>query len=135
MKGITPVIAIVLLLMITIAMVGFAFVWFQGMWSQTAETTSSQIQAQQQAMLKTIVIDNVNCPGADIYVRNTGSTTIPVDEVTVYVAGVKQTCTWVGGVTTIPQGTIATCDSGTVAIPSGAVVKVSSPGSVDETKC
>ncbi|MBI5347248.1 MAG: hypothetical protein HZB66_01415 [Candidatus Aenigmarchaeota archaeon] len=133
MKGITPVIAIVLLLMITIAMVGFAFVWFQGMWRTTSETTGSQITAQQEAMMKTIVIDNVACTTGKIYVRNTGSKEIAASEMSVYVGGTLSTCSITPNPLT--PGALGTCSHPTFPIVSGTAVKATSPGSVDTTTC
>ncbi len=59
-KGITPVIAIVLLLMVTIALVGFSFVWFQGVFQQTAETAGRGVEHQSAQIGTNFRIDNAD---------------------------------------------------------------------------
>ncbi|MBI5346993.1 MAG: type IV pilin N-terminal domain-containing protein [Candidatus Aenigmarchaeota archaeon] len=70
-KGITPVIAIVLLLMITIAIVGFSFTFLSGMFQTTTETTGKQIAHQLGAMSSCMQIDSIY--GNNVYIRNCGS--------------------------------------------------------------
>ncbi|MBI5347521.1 MAG: LamG domain-containing protein [Candidatus Aenigmarchaeota archaeon] len=70
-KGITPVIAIVLLLMITIAIVGFSFTFLSGMFQTTTETTGKQIAHQLGAMSSCMQLDGVSFD--KVYVRNCGS--------------------------------------------------------------
>ena len=86
MKGITPIIAIVLLLMITVSMAGFAFIWFQRIGSIAMNATESGIIAQQQAAGKLIRIDNAkNGTDSEITIRNIGTYPIKKKEISIYV--------------------------------------------------
>ncbi len=71
-KGITPVIAIILLLLITIAIVGFAFMFFQ----RTTETAAASGEQQLSNMLSQMASRPriEGAAGDTVYVRNTGST-------------------------------------------------------------
>jgi len=131
MKGITPIIAVILLLLITVSMVGFAFVWFNRMMITATNQTGSQIESQTQQVGKTIRIDSISA-GA-VSVRNTGSITIQTSEVSVYVAGALRTtaqCAW----TTAPitPGSTSVC---TIVCPASQVVRVTAPGNYDEVTC
>ena len=87
MKGITPIIAIVLLLMITIALVGFAFVFFSRTLSGSANATEAQLQQQMRSMTGSVTIENVN--GDKVYIRNSGNTDINSAGLAIYANGVK----------------------------------------------
>ena len=60
MKGITPVVAIILLLLITISMVGFAFVWFTRIGELTTQQTQTQLQSQLDAAAQKVRIDSID---------------------------------------------------------------------------
>jgi flagellin-like protein len=132
MKGITPVIAIVLLLMITISMVGFAFIWFSRMMETTTNQTTASTQQQMSQMSKTIRIDNAPA-GGSIDVRNTGSSSIAVSELSVYINNAAPTCNW-GGTTTLAPGATASCTPNP-ACTAGQSVKVVAPGNTDIVTC
>ncbi len=68
MKGITPVIALVMLLLITVGMVGIAYVWFSGMLAGQTEKTFV-IPTGGAYCIKT---NNLNT--IFVIVRNTGAT-------------------------------------------------------------
>jgi len=88
-KGITPVIAIILLLMITIALIGFAFVWFTSISATLTNQTSQQLTEQQRKMMTAAKIDNmlVDQPAGSniLYIRNTGTVKLLKSETKVYV--------------------------------------------------
>ncbi len=133
-KGITPVIAVVLLLMITVALIGFAFIWFQGVWTSVAESTESNIESEVNRMTQTVKIDTVNVAGDVIYIRATGSSNIDVADITVYVGADASsltlvTCDWPGDpdITSIAAKAVEGCTI-TTDIQSGDTVKVTSPG-------
>jgi flagellin-like protein len=132
MKGITPVIAIVLLLMITISMVGFAFIWFSRMMETTTNQTSSALQNQLSQQSKKIKIDNIDPAGSIAYVRNIGSASIQTSEVSLYVNNGVQTCAWTG---TLDVNAVAACDWSSGACTSGSVIKVVAPGNQDISTC
>ncbi|MCK5333209.1 MAG: hypothetical protein KAJ24_01755 [Candidatus Aenigmarchaeota archaeon] len=78
-KGITPVIALVLLLMMTVAAAGMAYVWFMDVQEETQETVRDSLSQRTDQMAGAIVIDAVYETGAasstDVIIRNTGSVT------------------------------------------------------------
>jgi flagellin-like protein len=127
MKGITPVIAIILLLLITISMVGFAFVWFSRMAVGITNQTEEQIQQQIAAAAKKVAIDSVTA--GNIWVRNIGAASIPVGEISVYVNNAKVTCTWTGS---IAPGAVSACGVGCAA---GGKARATAPGNYDERGC
>jgi len=143
MKGITPVIAVILLLLITISLVGFAFVWFSKMTQQTTSSIGTQVQTQTDNTGKRVIIDTATAgtPG-HIYIRSLG--TQPIDmlnEVGIYVNGVKRDqtsgnaatgCTpaWTAG--NIAVSATVSCNTNCNA---GDMVKVIVPGSTDQVVC
>ncbi|MEM7819810.1 MAG: archaellin/type IV pilin N-terminal domain-containing protein [Candidatus Aenigmatarchaeota archaeon] len=130
MKGITPVIAIILLLLITISMVGFAFVWFSRVSTTITNQTETAIVTQQQQMAKKVSIDSAST--TQLSIRNVGSATISTTEIAVYVAGSRITPTWSSN-SVAPGAVIYT--TGNYACTAGQKVRVTAPGSVDETTC
>ncbi len=132
MKGITPVIAIILLLMITISLVGFTFVWFQRITSSAMNSTQQNLQNQQKQIGTILSIDNIDKTNGKVYVRNSGSFTVDTDSIAVYVNDTEMiTCTWSG--TSIEPGKVASCTNST--IKSCGTVKVTSGGSTDMKSC
>ena len=126
MKGITPVIAIILLLMITVAIAGFAFVWFSRVASVTANRTEMSINQQQSQMMQTIKIDSYSDTSNSVYIRNTGSVDISSNSIAVYVNNDLAICTWSSN--TISPGSVAQCTVAAGFSCGGTVIKVTSPG-------
>src|SRR3989344_7559884 len=85
MKGITPVIAIILLLLITISMVGFAFVWFQRVAQTATDSADNALDTQLSQQNQKVRIDSTS--GTTIYLRSTGSQSLPASSVALYVNG------------------------------------------------
>ena len=130
MKGITPIIAIILLLMITIAMVGFAFVWFTEIAeaAQNATSVSMEMQLRQSGTKVRIEAINYNT----IILRNTGNYDLIQSETKVYVNGTIE----VTGCPTslkIPPGGSDTCIS--PLIGGCASIRVSTIGLPDSINC
>lgn len=137
MKGITPVIAIILLLLITISMVGFAFVWFNRISQTLTNATQSELESQlsQQAKKVSIINPRAGSPGA-IDVRNTGTATILSTDASVYIAG-NRTVAGAAGcgnpvMPTVGPGSVATI---TCNCAIGDEIKVVVPGNTDIRKC
>lgn len=82
-KGITPVIALVLLLMMTVAAAGMAYVWFMDVQEETQDTVRDSLSQRTDQMAGAVVVDAVYETGVagstDIIVRNTGSLTYAAD--------------------------------------------------------
>ena len=79
-KGITPVIAIVLLLMMTVAAAGAAFVWITEISEKFREKTSQRLG-------KELKIKSISCEdnNIDVFISNTGDKVIDVVPVNVIV--------------------------------------------------
>jgi flagellin-like protein len=134
MKGITPVIAVILLLLITLSMTGFAFIFFTRIASTATNATESQLRTDLDRQAKKIVIDNVDATNAIVYVRNTGTQMIRATELAIYINGAKGTCT--GTVfTDVSPGQTTSCDFSAGSCASGAIIKITAPGNFDELDC
>jgi len=130
-KGITPVIAIILLMMITIALAGFTYIWLQGVFKTSSNNTKTQLEQQQRSMMKTIRIDSATSGTGELAIRNTGSESITSNEIAVFVNGTKVGCTGLGD---IAPGSVGTCNiSG--GCGSNDEVKVTAPGNSDVALC
>lgn len=127
MKGITPVVAIILLLLIVIAMTGFAFMWFTRMTSGVANQTEEQIQQQMTSASKKVSIDSASSMG--IWIRNIGTSSISTDEIGVYKDGADAGCTWSGN---IAPGQTKDCGANCT---SGQKIRATAPGNFDERIC
>ena len=133
MKGISPVIAVVLLLMITISLVGFVYIYFTRITGGALNQTQSEQQAIQQQTGKRIAIDGVS--GNSIVLRNVGTYEVGLNEITVFVN--NQLVSLGGSQCTtgsIPPGGIVQCTMSQTC-NKGSVVKVVSPGLTDQTTC
>ncbi len=133
MKGITPVIALILLLLITISLVGFAFIFFNRLMKSVTESTESEIENQLTMQAKKIKIDNIakNPSNTTIYVRNIGTALINSSELTVYLNDDLYRCneTFLLGQSSVEPCTIlATCSS-------SDKISVVAPGNSDSKLC
>lgn len=138
MKGITPVIATIMLLLITISLVGFAYTWFSTIWQGVATSTQNATETQIRTMGQKVVIDNA--ASGNIVVRNAGTYNIPWSSMTVYInsvyknvrypPAVTQDCNWSFS-DIAPGGTIRIDCSCT----SGDDVKVTAPGNIAILSC
>lgn len=141
MKGITPVIAIILLLLITISMVGFAFVWFSRVTSQAGQQIENQTLQQIGAAAQKISIDGFNPgPSTIVYLKNTGSATVQLASISVYVASTIRTCTTFTSpsgapITSLAPGAVGTCTFSGAACSAGQTIRVSAPGGEDIVTC
>ncbi len=144
MKGITPVIAIILLLLITVAMVGFALVWFQRFVTATGSQTEQNLQTQLDQQSKLISIVNINNggPASIVSVKNIGTRTISLTELAMFIDSARVDidsttgCTDAGGtpLTVIATGTTIDCTLDNLC-DAGSRLKITAPGNFDETIC
>lgn len=162
MKGITPIIAIILLLLITISLTGVAFLWFTRMGETSSQAGSSQLNKTTGQMMLLIRIDNIEPspssgmihagslePGNAITIRNTGSRGVSSSELGFYVDNIIKGCDGDNdldnGVTpfNIAPGASITCylcneASGQCTKANcfkGSRIKILSPGNIDEETC
>ncbi len=133
-KGITPVIAIILLMMITIAMVGFTYVWMKRVFSSAANSTSSSLNEQQKAMGQKVTIIKASSSDGVLTIRNSGSYSIDTSpdksKLAVFVNGDAVTCNWYKD--KINPGDTNNC---TITCSPGEEVDVNAPGGTDTATC
>lgn len=132
MKGITPVIAIILLLLITISMVGFAFVWFQRFVSTATNATESAALGQQTQLQQQVRLEGVS--GASVGLRSSGTQALPVGSVAFFVNSAPRTA--VGSCPSSPAapGSAFACTL-SAACTAGQALRATAPGGSDEILC
>ncbi|MDY6766368.1 MAG: archaellin/type IV pilin N-terminal domain-containing protein [Candidatus Nanohaloarchaea archaeon] len=133
-KGITPVVATVLLLMMTVAAAGGAYVWFTNMQDQFRQRAEGEIQTE-------LSVRDLQCDADDdtieIALSNSGSTEVALEEVDVFIRGsggnLNATFTeedWTGTGFSDPGGfgsvtlDMANTDSGSDFLVAGSFYKV-----------
>jgi flagellin-like protein len=97
-KGITPIIATILLLMMVLAIAGSAFFWVSRIQNQMqggAESFQSTLTTQMSSAVKVVGVEagcptGYNCKNMTIFFQNTGNTKIPVNNNSDY-----PTTTWI----------------------------------------
>ncbi|MCD6215800.1 MAG: hypothetical protein J7J92_01855 [Candidatus Aenigmarchaeota archaeon] len=130
-KGITPVIAIVLLLLITIALVGFAYVWFNRIALGIGGSIENQSTQQTRQMGQRVRIES--CSGGNATIRNSGTETFNIDTDLVFlVNNVADSSPGCSG--DLAPGAVATCNTLEDAT-SGKTLQVSAPGNSDSMTC
>jgi|GEM_PF-2096696 len=76
MKGITPIIATILLILIVVALGGVFAAWTMSTWSAASNTTATHMAEMTERLQRGIAFDNVNCAAAgEITIRNVGTNT------------------------------------------------------------
>ncbi|MBI2578391.1 MAG: hypothetical protein HYW26_01640 [Candidatus Aenigmarchaeota archaeon] len=130
-KGITPVIAIILLLLITISMVGFAFVWFTRVSQISSERTESQLTEQLTQQEKKIRIDNAK--SNTVTLRNIGTKDVASSELGFFVDDAQASLT--SGCATLTVGEVETCTISVSCVAGTGKIKVTAPGNQDVVIC
>lgn len=137
MKGITPVVAIVLLLAITISIVAFTYIYFQRIVQEGIEKSSEQIENVGYG--KAAVIDAIDTSGGNVkvYLRLAGTSSVKEDEIIVYINGVPESCSLFdmsGNDIEELNSTVSVGYCNTTATSCNKV-KISTPGNTDEKNC
>ncbi|MBI2578152.1 MAG: type IV pilin [Candidatus Aenigmarchaeota archaeon] len=128
-KGITPVVAIILLLLITVALVGFAFGFFQRVFTTSAQQTQTETQRLTETTGQTFRIENA--AATSVTIRNTGTSALNTASLSVYVDNVAATCTW--SPINITSGSIGSCTLGSSC--SGKQLRVVGISAEDTVAC
>lgn len=131
-KGITPVVAMIMLMLIVVSLAGGFLLWVNRTWSKLGEKGTEEIGQVTEKIGVKFSIDNVN-PGADsdITLRNNGKSELETDSLTVYGAGNKKTCSWSSS--TISPDSVETCTISGYDC-SGDSIKVTGPGGAEDTR-
>src|SRR3989344_1491629 len=102
MRGITPIIAIILLLMITIAITGLAFVFLSGTTESAAQAGEAQLEQQTQLIGESFAIEIID--KNKVIIRNRGATELK--NMKFYVDGKEVNITQ--GPSSVPSGQLGT---------------------------
>lgn len=134
MKGITPVISVILLLLISIAMIGFAAAWFY----RTSETwenrTQNDMDFRMRAMATKARIETINNTAGYLIIRNAGTVNIYKNEVNVYADDVLISCpSVIEWSATTPPGSTAKCTN--AQIRGCKKIKLTTIGWADIATC
>ncbi len=86
-KGITPVISVVLLLLITVAVIGIAFTWFMSTTRDITDDVENSTQTQVARFQGDFKIEGMS--GNDVYIRNAGSQELVIEALSVFVTSNK----------------------------------------------
>lgn len=134
MKGITPIVATILLLMITIVIIGVAMTFFQRTVDVATGATEKALDSQTSQAAKTMMITGANCVSGTttVNMRNSGTQSIAASEVNVFIDNVNKDCSWAGMPVTAGSSAACTINEGDY---SGKKVKVVSPGNTDIVIC
>ncbi|MBU3896395.1 MAG: hypothetical protein KJ697_00460 [Nanoarchaeota archaeon] len=130
MKGISAVLATVLIVVITVAIIGMAYGWATGMFEMVGDTSEENVAGVTDNMLKSVQIVTAGCIGETITfsVRATGTKDIEAGELSVFLENEMQTTSPDTATTEITSGitqefTISNAVSGSlkVSAPAGSV--------------
>jgi len=134
-KGITPVIAIILLLLLTISMVGFAFVWFNRVVSEAGANVEDQTLQELNRQGQRVRIENIQPSTGFVTIRNTGTVDVTGSSIILFENnGVISNCVFSGTIT--PGSTATSSGAGCNSCVSGTDrIKVTAPGGIDEAIC
>ncbi len=92
-KGISAVIAVIMLLMITVALIGMAYVWVSSAFSQVTETTGESLKKGTETMATRFVIVSAwngteSTREINISLQNTGEANIQLDQLSYLLKGI-----------------------------------------------
>ncbi len=132
-KGITPLIAMILLILIVIVLAGAFLAWTTRTFETVSEAGSESIEKTGESFSKTMRIDNIDCNGGSIYVRNTGAGELRCNDLSVYVD--DSSATYSCAFSTINPGSVGEITITTPASISGSRVKVTLSGNSDRYNC
>jgi FlaG/FlaF family flagellin (archaellin) len=140
MKGITPVVSVILLIMISISMVGLLFVWFSGFLPTILNNTETQMSMEQRQRQMNIRFISASEVGGSIAVsiRNSGTVDIRPGELVILASKGTSVLTpyYTYQSSIAPQGTTPVFDTG-ISLSSctageNVTVKADIPGQNDD---
>ena len=137
MKGITPIITVILLLLIAVVMVGFAFGFFSNIFTVSKTETESALNTTVSIYGKQIRVDNIDTQALRVVtVRAVGPRGLNVGEVSIYNASGSLAIT----TGTCPSGTVNPGGTGSCTLisngcMSGSTLRVVAPGNTDTKVC
>ena len=137
MKGITPIITVILLLLIAVVMVGFAFGFFSNIFTTTSTETTTALNTTVSIYGKQIRIDNIDTASPRVVtIRAVGSRAIEIGDLTLYNSTGGSVASGACPVAKIHAGGTGTCNLVTTnGCLSGTVLRAVAPGNTDTKIC
>ncbi len=134
-KGISSVIAVVLLLLIAVGITWTVYTWLTGTMTTVTEETGESIEKKTEIIGSDFVIaaagyNTANSRG-QISISNTGTNDIDLSKITIYLKGVSQSITS-GNTGTLSPGSTATLEFTNTSKVCGEVVRVVYAGVIKE---
>ncbi len=126
MLGVSEVIAIILILMITISLAGLAYMFMSTTMSDVTASAGSTVDSTTSSMLTSFTIESMDI--AKVYIRNTGQNVLT--DLSVYVNDKLATFNVTPSIATGQVGTITIYDF----IAEGDTIKVTSPSGFSTSK-
>ena len=137
MKGITPIITVILLLLIAVVMVGFAFGFFSNIFTTTSSETTTALNTTVSIYGKQIRIDSIDSSATRIVtLRAVGSKPISQGDIVLYVGG--NPVTLFAGTcpsTIINPGGTSICTLALLQCPPGSSLRAVAPGNEHTAVC
>jgi len=133
MKGVSTVIAVILVLMITVAMAALAYLWFTGVFETLTGVANQTIGGAQQQMATKFSIEaatNITNDTVSVSMRNTGTVDIDLDKVATYVTNELRDNTASG---TLTPGTVYTFNVTDITNPCSKVLSITVATGADDT--
>ena len=133
-KGISTVIAVVLLLLITVGIVWTVYTWLTGTMTEVTTGTGQAIGGQVETLTTDFMIVAAGYEGsnrAQVSISNTGTQNIDLSKIKVYVKGVEQTIT-AGNTGTLNPGNTAKITFQNSTTVCDEVVRVAYAGVIKE---
>lgn len=124
MKGVSSIIAAILLLLITIVIIGFAFSFFSRVVQQPMSGAQQQLANQEKQYATTFRVDSVN--NGTVYIRNTG--TMPLTNIAFFVNGILVNASGPSSLPPNELGEYILNSSQLAGMPSSSLLHVSSAG-------
>jgi FlaG/FlaF family flagellin (archaellin) len=130
MKGISTILAMILIVIIVVALIGMTYTFAVGLFSTTSNATQQQTNQVTSNMGKTVAIASVKCNAGNNYqftLRNTGANAISGGELSAFIDGTMLTVNYGTGLTTgqITQFTSTAPVAGAAGTPH--TLRVSAP--------
>ncbi len=158
MKGVTPVIAVILLLLITIAMAGFAFIFFTRIMGAATNATEAELANTLLRQHKKIAIDNIDNQRSNISIKSIDTAIINVVELNFYINNTNYKSEFFCYELSIEPGETITCSFSTdtnsctssnplfvgnskndpdriCSCATGSIIRITAPGNEDVEQC
>ncbi len=131
MRGITPVVAIILLLLITVSIVGFSFMFLSRTTQTSAQRGEQQLRNQTQTFVTSFSVESAS--GNLVYIRNRGTDPISFSSLAFYVDNQPVSTTGPASLDPGAVGIYALNSAELAAIPNPSRLKVSG-GAFSDTR-